>query len=71
MVIEILKNLLLFVLVVFSIVLLAFGANELEARSCEARWKDSYEYDYSVFGKCRVKVGDKFIPESNLREFDK
>ena len=40
-----------------------------ESVSCSKKWQGTYESEYSVFGKCRVKIDGKFIPEANVREF--
>lgn len=43
----------------------------LTAKGCESRWEGTYQTDWSVLGGCRVKVGDKFLPEANVREIER
>ena len=43
----------------------------LTAKGCENRWEDTYQTDWSMLGGCRVKVGDKFLPEANVREIER
>ena len=42
----------------------------LTAKGCESRWEGTYQTDWSILGGCRVKVGDKFLPEANVREIE-
>ena len=52
--------------------ILAAGLIVLNAKGCENRWEGStYQTDWSMLGGCRVKVGDKFLPEANVREIEK
>jgi len=56
--------LLILTLAIFS----AWAANA----SCKAKWQDSgRQYDWSIFGDCRVsdKTG-KMIPEKNIRDIN-
>ena len=40
--------------------------------TCDSRWEGStYQTDWSMLGGCRVKVGDKFLPEANVREIER
>ena len=43
----------------------------LTAKGCENRWEGTYQTDWSMLGGCRVKVGDKFLPEANVREIER
>ena len=43
----------------------------LTVKSCESRWAGTYQTDWSMLGGCRVKVGDKFLPEANVREIER
>lgn len=43
----------------------------LDAKGCESRWEGTYQTDWSMLGGCRVKVGDKFLPEANVREIER
>ena len=47
------------------------GVILLTAKGCESRWEGTYQTDWSVLGGCRVKVGDKFLPEANVREIER
>ena len=46
------------------------GVILLTAKGCENRWEGTYQTDWSILGGCRVKVGDKFLPEANVREIE-
>ena len=43
----------------------------LTVKGCGSRWEGTYQTDWSVLGGCRVKVGDKFLPETNVREIER
>ena len=47
------------------------GLIVLSVKGCESRWAGTYQTDWSVLGGCRVKVGDKFLPEANVREIER
>ena len=51
--------------------ILAAGLIVLNAKGCESRWEGTYQTDWSMLGGCRVKVGDKFLPEANVREIER
>ena len=51
--------------------ILAAGLIVLNAKGCESRWAGTYQTDWSMLGGCRVKVGDKFLPEANVREIER
>ena len=51
--------------------ILAAGLIFLTVKSCESRWAGTYQTDWSMLGGCRVKVGDKFLPEANVREIER
>ena len=43
----------------------------LTVKGCDSRWEGTYQTDWSMLGGCRVKVGDKFLPEANVREIER
>ena len=51
--------------------ILACGLIVLNVKGCENRWEGTYQTDWSMLGGCRVKVGDKFLPEANVREIER
>ena len=59
--------------VIFLVIaaLIAAGLILLTAKGCENRWEGTYQTDWSILGGCRVKVGDKFLPEANVREIER
>ena len=63
--------------VIAAVIFLAFTAVFvgalvlLDAKGCENRWDGTYQTDWSMLGGCRVKVGDKFLPEANVREIER
>ena len=63
--------------VIAAVIFLAFTAVFvgalvlLDTKGCENRWEGTYQTDWSMLGGCRVKVGDKFLPEANVREIER
>ena len=59
--------------VIFLVIaaIIAGGLIFLTVKSCESRWEGTYQTDWSILGGCRVKVGDKFLPEANVREIER
>ena len=63
--------------IISAVIFLAFTAVVvvavvfLDAKGCENRWEGTYQTDWSMLGGCRVKVGDKFLPEANVREIER
>ena len=63
--------------IISAVILLAFTVVVagcvilLDAKGCESRWEGTYQTDWSMLGGCRVKVGDKFLPEANVREIER
>ena len=51
--------------------IIAGGLLILTVKSCESRWEGTYQTDWSMLGGCRVKMGDKFLPEANVREIER
>lgn len=34
---------------------------------CEWRWSGAYQSEYTIFSGCRVKINDKWLPDSVVR----